>query len=146
VTVAIGTGVVVMVVDDDAAWRDLVCEVVALEGFQPVAAPNGRAALDLLRAGARPALLVTDLSMPVMSGWRLREEQLRDERLRDIPALAVSGNDPGAARFDGHLRKPCDIEELMGAVAALARRPPGPAAPPVGGTHPRPARAGCGGW
>jgi CheY-like chemotaxis protein len=120
--VAIETGGMVLVVDDDAAWRELVCEAVALEGFEAVGAANGRAALDLLRAGARPALVVTDLAMPVMSGWRLREEQLRDARLRDIPAIAVSASDPGNAPFDAHVRKPCGLDELLEAVAAVARR------------------------
>jgi CheY-like chemotaxis protein len=112
----------VMVVDDDPLWREALLDLLALEGIRGVGAVNGADALGTLRGGARPDLLVTDLSMPVMSGWQLISELLRDPALAHIPVAVVSGEDDGGAlRVERHLRKTCDPEELLATVRELTR-------------------------
>src|SRR5437762_199624 len=58
----------VLVVDDDAAIRSLITEVLVEEGFAVANAVNGRQALDQI-ADHLPGLVLLDLQMPVMSGW-----------------------------------------------------------------------------
>jgi CheY-like chemotaxis protein len=110
----------VLVVDDDAAWRDVVSELLALEGVEARTASNGLEALRRLRRQRlRPDAIVLDLSMPLLSGWQFRDEQLSDPSLRDIPVVIVSGDDLGHTPADRYLRKPCSPEDLIGALREL---------------------------
>ena len=80
----------VLLVEDDEAVRALSCMALESQGYRVVAAPGGReaiAALDGLTEA--PAILVTDVVMPGMSGRELAEA-IR-QRLPEIPVLYVSG-------------------------------------------------------
>jgi CheY-like chemotaxis protein len=112
----------VLVVDDDAAWREVVVELLALEGVPALAAANGLEALRRLRRLSQPPdAIVLDLSMPVLSGWQFRAEQLRDPALREVPVIVCSGDELGRTRADRYLRKPCSPDELIDAVRSLAQ-------------------------
>ena len=80
----------ILVVDDDASIRAAMRELLETEGYDVTEAANGLAALGKLRAGLRPAVILLDLMMPVMDGWDLRTEQLRDPELAAIPVLIVT--------------------------------------------------------
>ena len=113
---------VVMVVDDDEDWREVVVEFLEGVGFEVLAARDGREALTRLRAGARtPDLILTDLEMPVMTGWELRRELLRDPALAYVPVLVASSADPGAIVADGILPKPYGAADLPRAVSSALR-------------------------
>jgi CheY-like chemotaxis protein len=79
-----------LLVEDEAAIREPLGEVLQEEGFEVVTATNGREALDVLRHGPRPSAILLDLMMPVMDGWDFRHEQLTDPMLRDIRVLVLS--------------------------------------------------------
>ena len=111
----------VMVVDDDPLWREALLDLLALEGIRGLGAANGAEALGTLRRGARPDLVVTDLSMPVMSGWQLLAELLDDPTLASIPVAVVSGEDEPRGLPHRYLRKTCDPEELLATVRTLTR-------------------------
>jgi CheY-like chemotaxis protein len=51
---------IVLVVDDDQDLRDILCEVIGDMGFTTAAAKDGLEALDYLRAGGRPRVIVLD--------------------------------------------------------------------------------------
>jgi CheY-like chemotaxis protein len=113
-------GGVVVVVDDDEDWRDLVVQFLEEEGFAAVGAANGREALARCRAERVPPVLgVLDLEMPIMTGWEFRREQLRDPALARVPVIVTSSTDPGAILADGHLAKPYARGELLRAISAL---------------------------
>jgi len=80
----------VLLVEDDAALRSSLAEVLEAEGFDVATAPNGRAALEVLRTGPPPSAIVLDLMMPVMDGWDFRHAQLADPALKDIPVVVVT--------------------------------------------------------
>jgi CheY-like chemotaxis protein len=111
----------VLVVEDDRDLRDAIVLLLEHEGYDVVFAPDGKAALDLLRQGVVPGAIVLDLMMPVMSGWDFRRHQLADPALASIPVIVLSA-DPGAARLAGSpgvrdlLWKPVDVESLLGSL------------------------------
>lgn len=80
-------------------------------------AANGREALDLLEGGADVDLVLLDLQMPVLNGFETLRILKRDERLREIPVIVITGNKDeihstlglGANDFLG---KPFDPQEL----------------------------------
>lgn len=117
-----GTGGVV-VIDDDADWREVVVQFLAEAGFEAVAFADARHALDVLRgAGGLPAVILLDLEMPGMTGWEFRREQLRDPRLARIPVVVASGAEPGRIEADAYLTKPYETDELCRVLAALTLR------------------------
>jgi CheY-like chemotaxis protein len=113
----------VLVVDDDAAIRLAVQELLAEEGYAVRAAQNGSDALDLLRLDhPLPALILLDLRMPVMDGWAFRRQQAADTRLASIPVVVLTADGTVAARVAemnvaGALAKPLRLEALLSAVA-----------------------------
>jgi CheY-like chemotaxis protein len=80
----------VLVIDDDRAVLDGLSELLENEGYNPVTAQDGRTALERLRRGVRPRVILLDLMMPGMDGWDFRHEQLRDDDLKDIPVVVIT--------------------------------------------------------
>jgi two-component system KDP operon response regulator KdpE len=112
----------VLVVDDDPSIRRLIVAALRRDGYAFIEAANGREALDLMRLH-HPAAVVLDLMMPVVSGWEVLQERMRETDLLSIPVIIVSANrdpeiagavDKGICAF---LPKPFDI----GALSALVR-------------------------
>jgi CheY-like chemotaxis protein len=119
----------ILLVEDDDATRD--CLTILLEGvgYRVAGAANGREALDHLRQADPPLVILTDLSMPVMDGWRFRHEQQHDPALALIPVVVLSGEGDlprVAARLGvaGHLPKPVEFTELLATIRVLAEEPP----------------------
>jgi len=114
------TGGVVMVVDDDEDWRELVVQFLSEAGFEAIGARHGLEALSRISGGElTPDLILLDLEMPVMSGWEFRREQLRDPVLAGVPVLVASSADPGELAVDGYLPKPYAAADLLRAIAGL---------------------------
>ena len=80
----------VLIVDDDSAVRTALKELFETEGYTVVLAANGRAALNRLKEGFRPGVVLLDLMMPVMDGWDFRTQQLQEPGLKDIPVLILT--------------------------------------------------------
>jgi CheY-like chemotaxis protein/anti-sigma regulatory factor (Ser/Thr protein kinase) len=114
----------ILVVEDDDATREAECLLLQGEGFPVRAARNGREALDQMRSGLRPQLILLDLAMPVLDGYTFRAEQMRDPELEDIPVVVCSAvADPQRAdwlRPAALLAKPVEFERLAGTVRSLA--------------------------
>jgi two-component system chemotaxis response regulator CheY len=108
----------VLIVDDTADARDAMKALLELKGYQVVTAADGQEALDELRHGLDPALILLDLMMPRIDGFRFRKEQLLDPRLSRIPVIIFSGHPDvqnyavvlGAA---GCFQKPVDVDRLL---------------------------------
>ena len=113
-------GVPVMLVEDDPDIRAMVSQLLELEGWRVLSFANGTHALQALKAGERPRLILLDLMMPNMNGWQFRAEQMRDPALAAIPVVVLSGDvrgaDPGSVRADGYLKKPIDLDVLLATV------------------------------
>ena len=77
----------ILVVDDDPASVEALCELLETAGHDVDYAENGRQALELLRDGERFCVILLDIMMPVMNGYEFREEQLKDPNLASIPVI-----------------------------------------------------------
>jgi two-component system, chemotaxis family, chemotaxis protein CheY len=113
----------VLVVDDEPDLRDTMCAILEAEGYRVETASNGREALDSLRAGSRPRLVLLDLTMPVMNGYEFLEHLKKDRELSRIPVTVVSAICDLKPPPVPCLRKPFDIEALTSVVERGLRKP-----------------------
>ncbi len=109
----------VLVVDDDPETRDAISEILEEEGYRVVRIENGRAALEYLRAGGRPSMILLDMMMPVMNGWQFRREQQKDPSIQRIPVVMITASEE--RRVDlipNHqvLTKPVRVDQLLKSV------------------------------
>ena len=106
---------VVLVVDDDAAQRELLARFLEREGFAVRTAADGRAGLALARA-IRPRAILLDVMMPQMDGWSVLSTLKADAELASIPVVMASFvNEPGLANALGaaeYLLKPVEWDQL----------------------------------
>jgi class 3 adenylate cyclase len=80
----------ILVVDDNDSNRGLLSRRLSRDGHQVFEAISGRAALDLLSSHVVDLILL-DLLMPEMNGFQVLAELKRDERLRGVPVVIISG-------------------------------------------------------
>src|SRR6185503_733532 len=120
-------GASVLVVDDDADVRTLVCELLARAGYTVSQAADGREALRLLY-DERPDLIVLDVSMPELDGWATLE---RIRELSSVPVVMLSalGAELEKVRAlrggaDDYVTKPFGRQELLARVESVLRRSP----------------------
>ena len=112
----------VLVVDDDGSLLEVLREVIEGEGYRAVTARSGEHALDLLRAGETPCVILLDLTMPGMGGEEFRRLQVADPRFADIPVVGFTGVADGEAdarrlALASYLRKPVKLHHLLEAIA-----------------------------
>jgi len=108
----------VLIVEDDADLRDMMAQLLSLEGFQTATVANGREALEYLRHGAIPDLILLDLMMPVMDGWEFRAVQMRDPMLAAIPVMVITADASARSRANslgvqGYMTKPIQFPQLL---------------------------------
>ena len=78
-----------LVADDNKVNRLLLCRSLELMGHEVASADNGRSALERLRS-ERFDLLLLDLEMPEIDGFRLLEQRAADPVLRELPVIVTS--------------------------------------------------------
>jgi len=122
-------GVQVLVVDDNAAMREMLEVVLEHYGAGVKTAASASEALDII-GHSPPDVLVSDIAMPGQDGYGLirRVRSLKPEQGGRIPALALTawgGTEDRqralSAGFQNHLVKPADADELAVQVARLAK-------------------------
>ncbi len=85
----------VLVIDDDAAQRDLVGRFLEREGFAVRTAPDGKLGIELART-LHPRAILLDVMMPQMDGWSVLRALKADPVLAAIPVVMVTFvNEPG---------------------------------------------------
>jgi two-component system cell cycle response regulator DivK len=115
----------VLVVDDFDDNRLLYATTIAEAGYPVEEASNGAEALAKIGA-IRPAVIIMDLSMPVLDGWEATRRLKRDPRTADIVVIAVTGHTTNyglhqarEAGADAVLIKPCLPQDLLGVIRTL---------------------------
>src|SRR4051812_20766826 len=112
----------ILVVDDTEDNRAIFRLCLEDAGFRLDEAVDGRDALAHIER-ERPALVLMDLSMPVMDGWEATRRIKANPATRDIPVLVISGNASSdcvtrakEAGADDVALKPCRPEALVAKV------------------------------
>ena len=82
----------VLVVDDDANVRALYVDALEELGHTVAMASDGSAALEQLRTGDHPCVVLTDLRLPQMDGFELRRAVERDPHLASSPIVVITGD------------------------------------------------------
>ena len=123
----------ILVVDDDPGIRESLSRELRAAGFATVLASDGREGLDQAKSRA-PDLILTDLAMPVSSGFDLISA-VRAYSRTPIIVLSVRGGDPDKIRAldlgaDDYVTKPFSVAELLARIRAQLRRSGAPS-PPV---------------
>ena len=120
----------ILVVDDDAAVRDVICRVLEKNGYAVLTAADGSAAIQQVTAhGATLALVLLDMALPGLTGEQIFE--VLHKLQPDLHFLLFT------ARYDENtllslcqtgfceiVKKPCTMNELRGKVAATMSRYP----------------------
>ena len=115
---------VVLVVDDSGDIRDLIALVLQNAGFVVRTAANGLEAL-IAAYEMRPAVIVMDVSMPVLDGIEATRLIKASEATRDARVIAHTGDLPGAASLTGTLfaavlQKPTTPDVLLATIQRVA--------------------------
>ena len=113
------SGLCLLLVEDNELSRDMLSRRLQRAGFDVITAADGEQALQLMRARG-PAMVLMDMSLPVMDGWTACRNARIDERTRKIPIIALTAhamaNDRQsalAAGCDDFATKPVDFPQLL---------------------------------
>ena len=115
----------ILIVDDEPQILRMLRASLSVNGYEVVSASNGMEAFTAFER-AKPDLIITDMSMPVMDGLSLTREVRRVSKIpiiilsvRNMEALKVDTLDAGA---DDYVTKPFTMPELLARVRAHLRR------------------------
>ena len=116
----------ILVVEDDAELNRLFCTVLSKNGYNPIGASDGEAALDIMQSEYID-LIITDIMMPRLDGFQLTESLRQTDRT--TPVLLITAKDSFGDKqrgflsgADDYMVKPVDVEEMLLRVGALLRR------------------------
>ena len=115
----------ILIVEDNALNIKLFCDLLAAHGHEPEAVTDSRDALDAAR-NFSPDLVITDIQLPHVSGLELIRQLRSDEKLAEIPIMAVtaysaSGDEERirAAGAQAYVSKPISVMRFAETVDQL---------------------------
>lgn len=118
----------ILVVEDEAPIREMLCFVLEQKGYQPIEAEDYDSALEKI-CEPYPELILMDWMLPYGSGINLIKHLKRDELTRQIPVvmLTARGEEEDKVRglevgADDYITKPFSPKELMARLKAVMRR------------------------
>ena len=112
----------ILLVEDDESIREFISAFFEDEGYSFATAVNGAEALKIAPR-LQPAVILLDIYMPIMDG-RAFAAAYRELPGPHAPIIGMSANMPdkeSAAYFDGFLRKPFDLDELVACIERYIR-------------------------
>jgi len=117
----------ILIIEDEAAIREFLRELLEMKGHTVLDAPDGLAGLTL--AASHPDLILCDINMPELDGYGVLEALQKNPALRDIPFVFLTavadrssqrrGMEVGACDF---ITKPFTEDEIIKVIAAAVRR------------------------
>jgi CheY-like chemotaxis protein len=111
----------ILLVEDDDGLGSILAAVLQDQGYRVVLASNGREALDYLFTERPPDLILLNLVMPAMNGWKLREQLQKIPELAEIPVIVLSGvhnleKQAASLGASGSFTKPYNLKALVDTV------------------------------
>ena len=115
----------ILLVEDNEMNRDMLSRRLERRGYAVVMAVDGQQGVDMAASEA-PALILMDMSLPVIDGWEATRRIKADERTRHIPIIALTAHamegdeqNAKAAGCDDYDTKPVELPRLLGKMEAL---------------------------
>lgn len=123
----------ILLIEDNEDLAFGLCNNLEIEGYDVMLATNGRVGLEAAQASA-PDLVILDLMLPEMDGFRVLRQFRRENRATPVLVLTARGEEADKVRglrlgADDYVTKPFGLLELLARVEALLRRAGGPAEP-----------------
>ena len=119
-----------LLVEDNEMNRDMLSRRLERKGYAVTIAINGQQAVDMVAADA-PALILMDMSLPVLDGWEATRRIKANDATRMIPIIALTahamqGDEQKAkeAGCDDYDTKPVELPRLLGKIEALLNHAP----------------------
>ena len=116
----------ILVLDDSTTMLMSLSRILKNAGYTVESATNGRDGMDKLKAGIKPALILTDLNMPTMDGLAFIKEARRNGPTRFTPIVVLTTESSGGKRDEargagasGWLTKPTEPAELLSTLKQL---------------------------
>ena len=120
----------ILLVEDNEMNRDMLSRRLARRGYEVLLAVDGEQGLTMARADA-PALILMDMSLPVLDGWEATRRLKAAPATRGIPVIALTAHAMAgdrdkalAAGADDFDTKPIDLDRLLAKMEALLNRKP----------------------
>lgn len=116
----------ILVVDDDEIIVKVMKDQLSAKGFEVTAAYDGDEALKQIRAD-KPDLIISDINMPNLSGWKMAMQLKQDNATKDIPVILLSTmieKEGAAESYEAgtyYLCKPLKSEVLLQKVNELIK-------------------------
>src|SRR6478672_6667275 len=119
----------VLIVEDEYGNAEVLQLLLEAEGYRVSLASNGKQALEILRDGEQPDLILSDFMMPVMNGGEFGSLIRQDAALRQIPFVFMSGTSEEVVRrafqdYDAFLVKPVEVDGLLAVIERLLAEGP----------------------
>jgi CheY-like chemotaxis protein len=119
----------VLLVEDNEDNRDMLSRRLERRGYEVVTAADGAQAVEKAGAAEAPAVILMDMSLPILDGWEATRRLKADESTRSIPVIALTAHAMAsdrekalAAGCDDYDTKPIEFARLLEKIeAALAR-------------------------
>ncbi len=115
----------ILLVEDNEMNRDMLSRRLLRKGFDVVMAEDGAAGVARAFSEA-PAVILMDMSLPVIDGWEATRRLKADPATAHIPVIALTAHAMSedrdkamAAGCDEYDTKPIDLERLLGKIAGL---------------------------
>lgn len=118
----------ILLVEDNEMNRDMLSRRLIRKGFEVQAAVDGQQALDMA-AQIRPAVILMDMSLPVLDGWEATRRLKADPATQAIPVIGLTAHAMAGDRekclqagCDDYDTKPIDLPRLLEKIAAQLKR------------------------
>ena len=122
----------ILLIEDNEMNRDMLARRLAKKGYEVTVAVDGEQGVALAQSET-PALILMDLSLPVLDGWEATRQLKAAPATRSIPIIALTAHamsgdreraiEAGCDDFD---TKPIELGRLLEKIEALLARRPGP--------------------
>ena len=107
----------VLIVDDDAAIREILAEALREEGYLVRSVDSCTGALSMLEQ-SRPSVILLDLMMPILGGWQFLEIVKSNKNLSAIPIVIITASDQAPREYKV-LKKPFDLDQVLAVVLEI---------------------------
>lgn len=115
----------ILIVEDNEMNRDMLSRRLSRNGFEVLLAVDGQQGVDLAFS-EKPALILMDMSLPVLDGWEATRRVKANPETAAIPVIALTAHamakdreDAMAAGCDDFDTKPVELPRLLGKMRAL---------------------------